>query len=227
MKMKDLPETEKPYEKLENYGASSLSNAELIAVLIKSGTKDKTAIQVSQEVLSLDESNSGLSFLNSISLHELQNIKGLGRVKAIQLKAFAELASRYSKPVRLNRKVIASPEDIACVVMGELKDEPQEIIKTAMLNSHNELLRIITNSIGKSNSNTVEIKDVLREPIKSSAPKIILIHNHPSGNPTPSESDIKFSIKIRDAAYVFGIEVLDHIVIGNGVFKSMKRLNLF
>ena len=227
MKMKDLPEAEKPYEKLENCGASCLSNSELLAVLIKSGTKDKTAVQLSQEVLLLDESNAGLSFLNSISLHDLQQIKGLGRVKAIQIKAFAELASRFAKPAKLNRRVIKSPEDLASVVMGELKDEPQEVIKTAILNSQNQLLRIITNSIGTVNSNTVEIKDVLREPIKSGASKIILVHNHPGGNPNPSDCDIRFSIKIRDAAAIFGIEVLDHLVIGNGFFKSMKRLNLF
>ena len=227
MNMKNLPETEKPYEKLESYGASKLSDAELLAVIIKSGSKNCTAVQVAQQVLLLDKERRGLNFLSSISLEDLQKIKGLGRVKAIQIKAVAELALRFAKPGKLVRHVITSPEDVANIVMGELKNESQEIIKTIILNNQNELMRIITNSIGTINSNVVEIREILKEPIKSGASKIILIHNHPSSNPEPSKSDINFSVKIRDAGKIFGIDLLDHIIIGDGVFVSLKRLRKF
>ena len=227
MKMKDLPETEKPYEKLESYGAKSLSDAELLAIIIKSGTKSQTAVQVAQQVLTLDKERKGLNFLTEVSIEELQKISGLGRVKAIQIKAVAELANRFLKPSRLVRHVITCPEDVANIVMGELKNESQEIIKTVILNNQNELMRIITNSIGTINSNVVEMREILKEPIKSGASKIILIHNHPSGNPEPSKNDISFSIRIRDASEMFGIELLDHIIIGDGVFVSLKRLKKF
>lgn len=224
MKIKDLPEIEKPYEKLESFGASKLSDAELLAVLLKSGTKNKTSVQLAQEILMLDKEKKGLGFLMDISLEELQKIKGLGRVKAIQVKAFAEFASRFARPSKLIRRVITCPEDVANIVMGELKNETQEIIKTVILNSQNELMRIITNSIGTINSNTIEIREILKEPIKSGAAKIILIHNHPSGDPQPSESDIIFTKKVEDASGIFGIMLLDHIIIGDGVFVSLKRL---
>lgn len=224
MKIKDLPEIEKPYEKLESFGASKLSDAELLAVLLKSGTKNKTSVQLAQEILMLDKEKKGLGFLMDISLEELQKIKGLGRVKAIQVKAFAEFASRFTRPSKLIRRVITCPEDVANIVMGELKNETQEIIKTVILNSQNELMRIITNSIGTINSNTIEIREILKEPIKSGAAKIILIHNHPSGDPQPSESDIIFTKKVEDASGIFGIMLLDHIIIGDGVFVSLKRL---
>ncbi|MBQ9280292.1 MAG: DNA repair protein RadC [Clostridia bacterium] len=227
MKMKDLPETEKPYEKLESYGAKSLSDAELLAIIIKSGTKSQTAVQVAQQVLTLDKERKGLNFLTEVSIEELQKISGLGRVKTLQIKAVAELANRFSRPSKLIRNVITCPEDVANIVMGELKNESQEIIKTVILNNQNELMRIITNSIGTINSNVVEIREILKEPVKTGAAKIILIHNHPSGNPEPSRNDISFSIKIRDASEIFGIELLDHIIIGDGVFVSLKRLNKF
>lgn len=182
---------------------------------------------MAQEVLTLDKEKKGLGFLTEISIEDLQMISGLGRVKALQIKAVAEFASRFTRPNKLLRNVITCPEDMANIVMGELKNEVQEIIKTAILNSQNELMRIVTNSMGTVNSNTIEIREILREPIKSSASKIILIHNHPSGNPAPSREDIIFSRKIKEAGMIFGIEVLDHIVIGDGVFVSMKRQNMF
>lgn len=227
MKIKDLPEMEKPYEKLENYGAEKLSDAELLAVIIKSGIKNMTAVQLAQEVLLLDKDNVGISFLKNITIENLQKIKGLGRVKAIQLKAIAELSIRMAKPQKIFRKEICSPEAVAEILMNEMKDESQEMIKTILLNTQNQLIRIVTNAVGTASSSIVEIKDVFKEPIKSNASRIILVHNHPSGDPTPSNSDIRFSIKMRDAGAIFGIEVVDHVIIGDGKFTSLKRLRKF
>lgn len=227
MRIKDLPETEKPYEKIENYGAECLSNAELLAVIIKSGTKNVTAVEIAQQVLLLDKENQGLGFLKNVSLEDLQNINGLGRVKSIQMKALAEFAVRFSKPNKIVRKAITSPEDVAEILMAEMKDEPQEIVKTLILNNQNELIRIVTNAVGSGNSSYIEIKDIFKDAIKSSATKIIVVHNHPSGFVEPSLADVKFTHKVKNAGELMGIELVDHIIIGDGKFASMKRLKKF
>ena len=226
MKLKDLPITEKPYEKIENYGAQFLSNAELLAVIIKNGTKDKTAIEIAQELLLKDYQNQGLSFLKDISLEDLANIKGLGRVKSIQIKALVEFAIRFSKPSSIKKNVITSPESVIAILMNELKDEPQEVIKTLILNTQNELMRIVTITKGSSNSSYVEIKDIFKDAIKSNASKIILVHNHPSGQVDPSHADIALTERVKIAGELLSIELVDHIIIGNGVYTSLKRKNL-
>lgn len=227
MKIKDLPEMEKPYEKLENYGASKLSDAELLAVVLKSGTKNKTSVELAQEILLLDSEEKGLNFLKDIPTDELQKIKGLGRVKVIQLKAVVELATRISTPRKIIKKIITSPEEVANILMADMKDETQEIMKVLVLNTKNEIIRIATVGIGTANVNLIEVRDVFKEPIRSNATKIILAHNHPSGDPSPSNSDITFSVKMREFGAVMGIEVLDHVIIGNGKFSSLKRMKKF
>lgn len=227
MKIKDLPEMEKPYEKLENYGASRLSDAELLAVVLKSGTKNKTSVELAQEILLLDSEEKGLNFLKDIPTDELQKIKGLGRVKAIQLKAVVELATRISTPRKIIKRIITSPEEVANILMADMKDETQEIMKVLVLNTKNEIIRIATVGIGTANVNLIEVRDVFKEPIRSNATKIILAHNHPSGDPSPSNSDVTFSVKMREFGAVMGIEVLDHVIIGNGKFSSLKRMKKF
>ena len=226
MKLKDLPITEKPYEKIENYGAKFLSNAELLAVIIKTGTKDKTAVEIAQELLLLDYQNQGLSFLKDISFEDLANIKGLGRVKSIQIKALVEFAIRFSKPSSIKKNLITSPEAVASILMNDLKDETQEVIKTLILNTQNELMRIVTITKGSSNSSYVEIKDIFKDAIKSNASKIILVHNHPSGQVEPSEADVALTERVKVAGELLSIELVDHIIIGNGMFTSLKRKNL-
>ena len=226
MKLKDLPVTEKPYEKIENYGAQFLSNAELLAVIIKTGTKEKTAVEIAQELLLLDYKNQGLGFLKDISLEDLANIKGLGRVKSIQIKALVEFAVRFSKPSSIKKQAITSPEIVASILMNELKNELQEVIKTLILNNQNELMRIVTVTKGSTNSSYVEVKDIFKDAIKSNASKIILVHNHPSGQVEPSNADIELTERVKIAGELLSIELVDHIIIGNGVFTSLKRKNL-
>ena len=226
MKLKDLPVTEKPYEKVENYGAQFLSNAELLAVIIKTGTKEKTAVEIAQELLLLDYKNQGLGFLKDISLEDLANIKGLGRVKSIQIKALVEFAVRFSKPNSIKKRVITSPEIVASILMNELKDEVQEVIKALILNTQNELMRIVTVTKGSTNSSYVEVKDIFKDAIKSNASKIILVHNHPSGQVDPRDADIALTERVKIAGELLSIELVDHVIIGNGVFASLKRKNL-
>lgn len=223
LKIKELPETERPYEKLELYGEKNLSNAELLAIIIKSGTKEETSVQIAQRVLNLnyDPQMGNLNFLKELSLQEFMQIKGIGRVKAIQLKAVCELAIRMSKPVNYRKVQIKSTENIANLVMEELKFQKREYVKLFLLNTKNEILKNLDVAVGGTNFANVSIKEIIGEALKIKAPKMILVHNHPTGDPTPSQMDIKFTDKLYNAARMFDIELLDHIVIGNMDFRSV------
>ena len=223
LKIKELPETERPYEKLELYGEKTLSNAELLAIIIKSGTKEETSVQIAQKILNLnyDPQMGSLNFLKEISLEELMQIKGIGKVKAIQLKAVSELAIRMSKPSNYKKVQIKSTEQLAKLVMEELRLEKREFVKLFLLNTKNEILKNMDISVGGTNFANVNMKEIISEALKIKAPKIILVHNHPSGDPTPSKADITFTDRLYNAARMFDIELVDHIVIGNMKFKSI------
>lgn len=223
LKMKEMPETERPYEKLELYGEKCLSNAELLAIIIKCGTKEETSVQVAQNILksNYDPQMGDLNFLKYMSIQELMQIKGIGRVKAIQLKAICELVVRMSKPSNYKRVQINSTENMAELVMEELRFEKREFVKLFLLNTKNEILKSIDIAVGGTNFANVNIKEILAEALKIEAPKIILVHNHPTGDPTPSMADIKFTDRLYNATQIFDIELLDHIVIGNKNYKSV------
>ena len=226
VKMKELPISERPYEKLEMYGANTLSNAELLAIIIKSGTKDESSVTLAQKILSLGKSKNckedNLKFLQELSIEEFMKIKGIGKVKAIQLKATCELAKRISKPIKEIKIKIKTPEDIANLFMDELKTEKREIVKVVIMNSQNVILKIQTISQGGTSSVQVNTKDILMEAVKIGAPKIIVIHNHPSGNAKPSIEDITFTKRLEKAAEILGVLLLDHIVIGYNQYTSIK-----
>jgi len=227
MKMKELSSMDRPYEKLEAYGANVLSDSELLAILLKTGTKNKTVLEIARELMKKDVEKEGILFLSHFSMEELMKIEGIGRIKAIQLKAIAELVSRscFKKPM-LGEK-IKTPEQLSLVFMSELRDKKQEFVKTVILDTQNRIIKTVTNSVGTLNSNIIEIREILNEPIRASAAKIAFVHNHPSGDVTPSQSDIHFTRKVNEACGLFGIELLDHVIIGNGEFSSLKRLELF
>jgi len=180
MSVKNLNFYERPYEKLERYGAESLSDAEILAILINSGTKTKTALDIARELTTKDENNIGLSFLAQYSIEELMKIQGIGRVKAILIKAVCEFAERYTIPELNPNEKICTPEQLSKIFMKDLHGKKQEIIKTVLLNSKNKVIRVVTNSIGTVNSNSITIKEILSEPVKSNTPKIAVAHNHPS-----------------------------------------------
>ena len=223
LKIKELPEGERPYEKLELYGERTLSNAELLAIIIKNGTKEKTSIEIANEIINLNKTqNKGdLNFLREFSLEELMNIKGIGRVKAIQIKAICELSTRMSKPSNYKKVQIKSSKDVAELLMSELRFEKREIAKTIILNNKNVVIKIIDVAIGAGNFSNLNIRYILSETVKMNAPKIILVHNHPSGDPTPSRSDILVTKKLKEASETLSIELLDHIIIGNMQYKSI------
>lgn len=222
IKMKELPETERPYEKLEQYGEKTLTNAELIAIIIKTGTKEETAVGLAQQILKLNTGvRDDLSFLRELTVQELMKIKGIGKIKAIQLKAVCELATRMNSVTNYKERQILKPYDIAEILMEKMRFEKQEILKVAMLNNKNKLVKIKDIAIGGGNFVTATIKSVLNEAVKIDAAKIILIHNHPTGDPTPSHQDIEFTDKVEQAAKILGIQLLDHIVIGNANYISI------
>lgn len=223
LKIKELPETERPYEKLELYGEKELSNAELLAIIIKNGTKEETSVQIAQRILNLndDPQMGSLGFLKNIDLLQLMQIKGIGRVKAIQIKAMCEIAVRMSKSSNYKKIMIKSTEDIANLVLEEMRLKKEEVVKLFLLNTKNQILRIVDVAIGGTNFANVNIKGIVGQALKIQAPKIILVHNHPTGDSTPSKMDIQFTDKLYNAAKLFDIELLDHIVIGDNNYKSV------
>ena len=231
IKMKELPETERPYEKLEQYGEKTLTNAELLAIIIKTGTKEETAVGLAQQILKLNtEKEENLSFLRNLTVEEFMKIKGIGKVKAIQLKAVCELATRMNAVTNYRERYILQPRDIAEILIEKMRFEKQEILKVAMLNNKNKLIKIKDIAVGGGNFVTATIKSVLNEAVKIEAAKIILIHNHPAGDPTPSKQDIEFTDKVEQASKILGIQLLDHIVIGNtnyvSIFNQREKMRI-
>lgn len=212
----------RPYEKLEMYGENSLKTVELLAIIIKTGTKDKNAIEVANEILKLGINDKNLCFLSEISLEDLKKIPGIGRVKAIQIKAIVELSKRIYKTQNIEKIQVKSTNDVIQIFMDELRYEKQEILKLLILNNKNEIIKV--QDIGKGNTSSVmfDIKTILTEPVKLGAQRIILLHNHPSGDPTPSKEDLDATKNIKEAAKLLGIELLEHIVIGNGTYANIR-----
>lgn len=223
MTIKELPESERPYEKLQIYGAEKLSNAELLSIIIKTGTKEDTSIDLANKILNLgNQANiNHLRCMLDHSIEEFMQIKGIGKVKAIQLIAVGELAKRMSKPLNILDIKITSPKDVADLLMDELRYEKRELIKQVILNTKNSILKIVDLSMGGTDFAFLQPKDALVEVIKMNAPKMILVHNHPSGEPTPSKQDIMLTKRIKEASELLGIKLLDHIVIGDGKYDSI------
>ena len=222
IKMKELPELERPYEKLEWFGEERLSDAELLAIIIKTGTKNENSVQVAQKILNLNDTEiEGINFLRNITIEELKKVNGIGKVKAIQLKAVGELASRMTKPTNTKKIIIREPLDLAKIMIEELRFQTKEIAKIVILNNKNEIIKINDIAIGGVNFTSIEAKDILELPVKMAAPKMILVHNHPTGDASPSEQDIIFTNRLYDAADLMGIQLMDHLVIGNKAFTSI------
>lgn len=218
--MKSMPMSERPYEKLMAYGEGALSNSELLAIIIKSGTKEKTALELARQVMQLGNDKNDLRFLQEISINELMQIKGIGKVKAIELKAVGEITKRMSKPINLEKICIKSKEDVANFFMQEMRYEKNEMLKLMLLNNKNIVQKVVNIANGKDNEVVFDVKQILSEPIKLQIPRIILVHNHPSGNSIPSDADFEATKRVKQSAEMMGIQLLDHIVIGDGEYSS-------
>ena len=223
IKMKELPKAERPYEKLEQYGEKVLTNAELLAIIIKTGTKEETAVGVAQQILKLNENQEkdDLNFLRELTVEELMKIRGIGKVKAIQLKAVCELATRMNMTMNYKNKKIRKPQDVVEILMDKMRFEKQEILKVVILDNNGNLQKIKDVAIGSGNFAVATIKSILNEAVKIEASQIILVHNHPGGNPTPSKADIEFTEKVEKAADILGIKLTDHIILGKTSYVSI------
>ena len=228
IKMKELPISERPYEKMELYGEKSLSEAELLAIIIKTGTKEETSVELAKRILGLNQNinTNNLNFLREKTIEEFMQIKGIGKVKAIQLKALCEFATRMNTPLDYRKIKIKSPGDVAKILSDGMKHLKTEQLKLLILNNSNEILKIKNITEGNANMLAADAKNILSEVIKMQAPKIILVHNHPSGNLEASENDIKFTKKIKQACEILGLQLLDHVIVAdNGYTSIMYEIN--
>lgn len=221
--IKDLPPSERPRERAISAGVATLSDAELLAVLLRTGTREETVVQLAERVL---HKLGSLTELPRCSLEDLQAIKGLGPAKAITLMAAADLATRISNRTRYETVTVSSPGEAAALVMEEMRHKLREHFRVLLLDTKNKVLGIEEISIGSLNSSLVHPREVFRPAVKKACASVILIHNHPSGDPTPSREDVNVTKRLSDAGRLMGIEVLDHVIIGDGRFTSFREKGL-
>lgn len=224
--MRDLPKGERPYEKCFTHGPEFLSDAELIAAIIHTGTKGVKAIDVSRQILEKSNTVPGILGILNMSNEELMRIKGVGMVKAAQLKCIAELSKRIAKTKASNHIQLTSPSSIAEYYMEDLRHVEQEKVILAMFDTKNKLLGEKTVYIGTVNASLVSPRELFIEAMKNQAVYIVLLHNHPSGDPTPSKEDILLTKRVQKAGVLIGIHLIDHIIIGDLCYISLKEKNL-
>lgn len=220
MLMKDIPFEERPRERLLQYGSDVLSHTELLAILLRTGTRHHSVMQLATEILTL---SNGIHGLVDMTLGELMSIKGVGEAKAVQLLAGIELGTRLAQRKAKDDVVIRKPEDAAQLMMNELRHLPKEHFVCLFLNTKNYVIAKETMSIGTLNATLVHPRDVFRSAIKHNSASFICLHNHPSGDPAPSQEDISLTARLVETGKLVGIELLDHIIIGDGHYVSLKE----
>lgn len=222
--MKELPIEERPYEKLEKYGPKALTDAELLAIIIRTGSRGEASTITASRILEIDRR--GLAAIHMLDAKQLMTINGIGRVKSLQLKALAEIAKRLSKSTSIEKLCIDSPFSIANIYMEEMRYHEREHFKVIFLNTKNAIIGDKDISIGTVNASLVDPREIFKMALSYKAVHLILMHNHPSGNPTPSQSDIEVTKRMVKAGNVLGMDILDHIIIGDGNYISLKEQGL-
>ena len=221
IRIMDIPNGERPIEKLISFGSETLSNSELLAVILRNGVKGENVISLSQRILS--EIN-GLDNIVNVSLREVTSIKGIKTVKGAQILALAELFKRFNTLKSSNDKVIITKAtDIVDYIGVEMKTLKQEVLKLIVLNTKNKVIKCKDVFKGSLNSSIVHPREIFSEAIKCGGASIIISHNHPSGDPTPSKEDVNITLRIKDSGDIIGIRLLDHIIIGDNKFISLKE----
>ena len=220
--IKNMPESERPYEKCQKYGVKSLSDAELLAVIIKSGTKNKRSIDLAMQVLGADDQD-GLAGMCRLTFQDLTKIKGVGTVKALQILCTIELSRRIAKASLGDRYVFDSAEAIAAYYMEDLRHLKQEHLILLMLDTKNQLIADSMITKGTVNAAMISPREIFIEAMKHEAVNIILVHNHPSGHPVPSQADIEITKNIASVEKLLGIHLLDHIIIGNRCYETLSN----
>lgn len=221
--LRDVPLEERPRERMMNYGAEALSHAELLAILLRTGTKDESVMHLANRIM---RQVGSIRQLVDLSIEELTEIKGIGTAKAIQIKAGIELGRRITRTGKEEVKAIRSPRDAADLLIEQLRYLQKEHFVCLFLNTKNHIISQETLSMGSLNASIVHPREVFRAAIKCSSASVIFAHNHPSGDPTPSPEDLALTKRLVDAGKIIGIEVLDHLVIGDMKFVSLKEQGL-
>ena len=223
VRIKELPASEQPRERLRDYGPSALSDAELLAILLRTGLQGLNVVQLAQKLL---REHGGWVGLQRLTFEEITHIHGLGEAKAAQVKAALEIGRRLLLAQPEQRVQITSPADVANLLMLEMSHLEQEHLKVVALNTKNHVLKNLTIYIGSINSSAVRVGEIFKEALKQNAAAIIIAHNHPSGDPTPSSEDVAVTREIVDAGKLLGVDVLDHLVIGQGRWISLRERGL-
>ncbi len=218
--IKDLPENERPRERLAKHGVASLSNSELLAIILRTGSQKRSAVHLAQEILSRF---GGLRQLAQADIQELISINGIGDAKAAQIKAAFEFSRRLTAFTQSEKPRIVAPADAANLIMDDMRLLPREEMRVLILDTKSYVLAISTVTTGTLNSNLSHPRETFREAIQKNAAGIILAHNHPSGDPTPSHEDIVLTNRYVEAGKIIGIPIVDHVIIGDGKFFSLRE----
>jgi len=221
--VRDLPRQERPRERLQKFGPEALSAQELLALIIGRGIPKKSVMSIAQELL---VRFGNVRAISQATIEELSQIKGIGLAKAAQIKACFELGKREELEPELKNFNIKDPESVVKAIRASIKDKAKEHFKLILLNPRNKIIGISTISIGTLNASLVHPREVFKDAIMHTAASVVLAHNHPSGDPEPSEDDLTITKRLIEAGKILGIEVLDHIVIGKERFKSFKEEGL-
>ncbi|MDO4266513.1 MAG: DNA repair protein RadC [Eubacteriales bacterium] len=219
-KIKDLPEALRPYERCEQEGPEVLSDAELLAVILRSGSREKNSVALAEEILSLNGSEHGLLNLMQYSCEEFRELRGVGRVKGLQLLCVGELSRRIWKQSAAGRLNVHDPATVADYYMEDLRHLDYECIHLMLLDAKDRLRKSVCVSRGSMLSSSISSREIFKAVIAHQACGLILVHNHPSGDPTPSADDVLFTQKVRIAAAELGIMLRDHVIIGDNCYFS-------
>jgi len=222
--VRDLPRQERPRERLQKFGPEALSAQELLALVIGRGIPKKSVMNIAQELLA---KFGNIRAISQATIEELSQIKGIGLAKAAQIKACFELGKRGELEPELKNFDIKDPEAVVKAIRASVKDKAKEHFKLILLNPRNKIIGISTISIGTLNASLVHPREVFKDAITHSAASVVLAHNHPSGDPEPSEDDIEITKKLVESGKILGIEVIDHIIIGKNDYYSFKAKGCF
>lgn len=225
--MKELPNSERPYEKCERYGAQILTNAELLAVLIKSGTREKTSLSVAMELLQLHDSYKGLLGLHHVTQKELMKVSGIGRVKAIQILCAVELSKRLARECKSDAPYFCRPEQLAAYFMESMRNEETEQLIAVYMDTIGRLLYHEVVFRGSIQCAMVNPRELLRLALIHDAAQYVILHNHPTGDPTPSQEDVEITKRLVKVSDEIGVPLTDHIIIGDNRYVSLKARGVF
>ena len=218
-----MHQEDRPYEKCERFGAENLTDAELLAVLLRTGTQGENSLQLAHRLIRSERSGRGILNIHRWTFEQLMRIKGIGRVKAVQILCLSELAKRLAKASAASGLNFSAPETIARYYMEDMRHQNTEVLKLLFLNTRSKLIGESDISTGTVDTALVSPRELFIEALQRGAVSIVLLHNHPSGDPTPSKADVRITRRLKEAGSMIGIALLDHIIIGNNCFISLRE----